>query len=207
MDLKSQIEIRKRSLRTTKTLLTNELGERYEIVQGVTRKLDEKSSPYVIDYKPDMQVGRVIDGLFISSQDPVAHLESLQLYAIGHVLSLGVEPSVKFPHVVTYHFVPLLDIPEFNIRQGIETSLKIIHDNIDENILVHCNAGVSRSATIVIAYLMASLGLNYDEAFAKVKSIRSCIRPNDGFVRQLKDLTCIEAILQALTDPKTLEKD
>ena len=54
--------------------------------------------------------------------------------------------------------------------------------------LVHCNAGVSRSAAIVIAYLMYSQHLNYQQAFDLVKSKRPAIRPNDGFVAELKQL-------------------
>ena len=52
--------------------------------------------------------------------------------------------------------------------------------------LVHCQAGVSRSASVVVAHLMASLGLSYEMAFAMVKGARSVVMPNVGFVRQLK---------------------
>ena len=51
--------------------------------------------------------------------------------------------------------------------------------------LVHCKLGVSRSTTFVIAYLIKYANLTTDEAFAFVKSKRSSIKPNDGFMRQL----------------------
>jgi protein-tyrosine phosphatase len=52
-------------------------------------------------------------------------------------------------------------------------------------VLVHCFAGVSRSATIVIAYMMQEHGMNYHSAFKFVKSKRPFINPNEGFRTQL----------------------
>lgn len=53
--------------------------------------------------------------------------------------------------------------------------------------LVHCQAGISRSATICIAYLMYLKHLNLDEAFDFLKSKRSVISPNLNFMRQLAE--------------------
>lgn len=47
--------------------------------------------------------------------------------------------------------------------------------------------GISRSAAVVIAYLVREHGMTYDQAFAFVKSKRACIKPNSGFVACLKD--------------------
>jgi protein-tyrosine phosphatase len=52
-------------------------------------------------------------------------------------------------------------------------------------VFVHCFAGVSRSATIVIAYLMKEHGLSFNSAIKFVKSKRPQINPNDGFRKQL----------------------
>ena len=54
-------------------------------------------------------------------------------------------------------------------------------------VLVHCYAGVSRSSSFVIGYVMRSRYMNYDDAKALVKKQRPCIYPNDGFVRQLQN--------------------
>lgn len=47
-------------------------------------------------------------------------------------------------------------------------------------VLVHCYFGVSRSATVVIAYIMKKYQLTYTEAFEKVKSKRHIVFPNQG---------------------------
>eukprot|EP00993_Chasmostoma_nieuportense_P000838 NODE_176_length_2814_cov_25.279122_g162_i0.p1 GENE.NODE_176_length_2814_cov_25.279122_g162_i0~~NODE_176_length_2814_cov_25.279122_g162_i0.p1 ORF type:complete len:841 (+),score=247.34 NODE_176_length_2814_cov_25.279122_g162_i0:201-2723(+) len=54
------------------------------------------------------------------------------------------------------------------------------------NVLVHCFAGISRSATLVISYLMKKQQIPFEEAFAFVKERRPNIQPNEGFMAQLK---------------------
>jgi atypical dual specificity phosphatase len=59
--------------------------------------------------------------------------------------------------------------------------------DVQENrVLVHCLAGMSRSATIVIAYLLATTPMSTEEATEFVRSKRSIIRPNYGFTKQLE---------------------
>ena len=52
--------------------------------------------------------------------------------------------------------------------------------------LVHCYAGVSRSATIIIAYLMKIMKWDLNTAFDFVKHKRVVAKPNDGFMNQLQ---------------------
>jgi hypothetical protein len=52
-------------------------------------------------------------------------------------------------------------------------------------VLVHCYQGISRSATIVISYLMRSCGLPLRDALAAVVAARPVVRPNDAFLKQL----------------------
>lgn len=54
-------------------------------------------------------------------------------------------------------------------------------------ILVHCYAGVSRSASCVIAFLMQECGLTFLEAMTFVRKKRPIVFPNFGFQRQLMD--------------------
>ena len=54
-----------------------------------------------------------------------------------------------------------------------------------KKVLIHCKAGMSRSAAFTIAYFMKSKGLSYKDAYLLVKKKRVCVKPNDGFVKQL----------------------
>ena len=65
----------------------------------------------------------------------------------------------------------------FVYREGLETGGAV---------LVHCYHGVSRSASIVLAYLMKSRDIDLDEALAIVTQKRPIVCPNDGFLMQLR---------------------
>lgn len=58
----------------------------------------------------------------------------------------------------------------------------------NKNVVVHCAAGMSRSPTLVIAYLMIENRWGYEEAINFVKKRRPIVEPNIGFVKQLKAL-------------------
>lgn len=53
-------------------------------------------------------------------------------------------------------------------------------------VLVHCREGVSRSATLVVAYLMLKEGMTVQDAVRTVRESRE-ICPNEGFLQQLCD--------------------
>lgn len=56
----------------------------------------------------------------------------------------------------------------------------------DGVVLIHCNAGVSRAAAIVIGFLMTFEEMEFTRALSLVKSARPSICPNPGFVEQLR---------------------
>ena len=55
-----------------------------------------------------------------------------------------------------------------------------------EHVLVHCNSGMSRSATLVIAFLMSRRGMSLADAYETTRSARPVILPNRGFFGALQ---------------------
>jgi protein-tyrosine phosphatase len=89
----------------------------------------------------------------------------------------------------SYHeIIPVEDRPEEDIKQYFDQCFSFINEGVaaKQNVVVHCEYGMSRSATIVIAYLMETKGVKLDTARAFVQSKRPCILPNAGFILQLQ---------------------
>jgi hypothetical protein len=91
---------------------------------------------------------------------------------------------------VAYAVYPALDLPEYDIHADAVSALRFIKEGVDggERVLVHCHAGISRSATIVLLFLMVYCGLGLDQALSRLWAARPVIRPNPGFMRYLRDI-------------------
>jgi len=76
------------------------------------------------------------------------------------------------------------------------------HVNRGGKCMIHCVLGVSRSTTLLLAYLMKHKSMNLRHAHEYVLARRSCIRPNPGFWRQLVDYE--KRLLTNLTNPAAI---
>ena len=74
----------------------------------------------------------------------------------------------------SYLRVKIRDNESENIIEHLPSALDFIHSAVksNENVLVHCYKGISRSASIVIAYIMLKFHMSYDDAFNFVKEKR-----------------------------------
>ena len=91
-----------------------------------------------------------------------------------------------------YKHVGIMDLPDTNIISYFDECFAFIDSALDTDsrVLVHCMAGVSRAASIVIGYLMKVKDMDFEAAFNHVKAKRPSIRPNDGFMHQLQNYGC-----------------
>ncbi|KAK7140192.1 hypothetical protein R3I94_012716 [Phoxinus phoxinus] len=88
---------------------------------------------------------------------------------------------------VKYYGVPANDLPTFDISPFFYPSAHYINDALSTTgakVFVHCAVGVSRSAALVLAYLMIYCNYSLVDAILKVKE-RRWIFPNRGFLKQL----------------------
>ncbi|KAJ8361630.1 hypothetical protein SKAU_G00181550 [Synaphobranchus kaupii] len=103
---------------------------------------------------------------------------------------------------VNYHGVPANDLPTFDLSPYFFPAAEYIHEALSTpgaRIFVHCAVGVSRSAALVLSYLMIYHGFSLVDAIQKVKENR-WIFPNRGFLKQLRVLDinlCKEGMTEA----------
>lgn len=129
----------------------------------------------------------VVAGLYIGHVDSATDAGCLARNGITHV----VDVSGRFyapPPGITLLRLPVPDVPEFDIRQIFGRTNSFIADAIrsGNRVLVHCAWGKSRSAAVILAYLMAYHRMSLDDSLALLKSKRSVVQPNSGFMKFLK---------------------
>merc|ERR1711881_533999 len=106
---------------------------------------------------------------------------------MGAILSILAEPlpeSYIKEAGVTYLHIEALDNVHTNIQQHFERAIAFIRNN--RRVLVHCHAGISRSATLCAAYLISQHGWNTTEAVRFLQSKRRQVAPNFSFLGQLE---------------------
>jgi len=129
---------------------------------------------------------KVRKGLYIGGFESTQCATPLQKLKITHILDLrGGIPT--FPKEFKYlTFNEIVDVPSQDILTYFPKCIEFIEEGRRSGgVLVHCAAGVSRSATVVCAYLMTSESLTATNALEDLRKVRPCVCPNIGFKKQL----------------------
>nr|XP_012303061.1 dual specificity protein phosphatase 16 [Aotus nancymaae] len=133
---------------------------------------------------------RILPNLYLGCQRDVLNKELMQQNGIGYVLNAS-NTCPKPDFIPESHFlrVPVNDSFCEKILPWLDESVDFIEKAKASNgcVLVHCLAGISRSATIAIAYIMKRMDMSLDEAYRFVKEKRPTISPNFNFLGQLLD--------------------
>ncbi|MBN3300857.1 DUS16 phosphatase, partial [Amia calva] len=131
---------------------------------------------------------RILPHLYLGSQKDVLNKDLMAQNDITYVLNAS-NTCPKPDFICESHFmrIPVND----NYCEKLLPWLDKSNDFIDKakvsncRVIVHCLAGISRSATIAIAYIMKTMGLSSDDAYRFVKDRRPSISPNFNFLGQL----------------------
>jgi protein-tyrosine phosphatase len=145
--------------------------------QAELKKLDESRTQFY------PEINKITENIFLGNQDAARDKDLLKELNITHVLCCASFIDQFHPNHFTYKSLELDDDPKANIQKYFKECIEYI--NSGEKVFVHCHAGISRSASIVIAYLMWKEKLSFSEAKEFVKSRRPAIYPNSGFEMQL----------------------
>ena len=139
----------------------------------------------------DLDMNLVRPGLYIGSQmAEMAPLEHLHRYNIQYVLQLGSGPFMKPSHdSLTYKCIAANDVDHVDLVRLLikEKAMDFMEEGVQSGgLLVHCQMGMSRSATAVLMYLMIKESLSFEDALVELMKCRKVVQPNQGFCNQLK---------------------
>ncbi|XP_043942245.1 dual specificity protein phosphatase 14-like [Protopterus annectens] len=134
-------------------------------------------------------IAQITPCLYLSSGNAATNRHLVYSRSVTCIINATMEiPNTNWPDM-EYVKVPVADLPHALLSLYFDTVADKINQMEKNNgrTLVHCVAGVSRSASLVIAYLMKYHKLSLVEAHDWVKARRPIIRPNSGFWQQLID--------------------
>ena len=131
-------------------------------------------------------IDEITENLYLGDNNGAQNIDKIKKLGIKKVLSLlnGVFPKYVEKDNIIHKTLFINDVIDQNIFKHIGECLNFIKG--DDKVLVHCGAGASRSASIVVAYIMWTKKMTYKEAFNFVKSKRNIININLGFEDQLE---------------------
>lgn len=180
-----------------------------DLYNRVREKMDDKSlfnTPCVLDLQraliqdrqeaPRNEVDEVWPNVFIAEKSVAVNKGRLKRLGITHILNAahgtGVYTGSEFYTglEIQYLGVEVDDFPEVDISQHFRKAAEFLDEALltyRGKVLVSSEMGISRSAVLVVAYLMIFHSMAILEALMTVRRKRA-IYPNDGFLKQLREL-------------------
>ena len=90
-------------------------------------------------------------------------------------------------HGINVFHIPVADDQMVNIGKYFPVVFSFVEREIQKGhgVLIHCAAGISRSVTLTLSYLIRKYNMSTKEAIEYLTKLRPCINPNPGFLNQL----------------------
>ncbi|KAG8437940.1 hypothetical protein GDO86_008579 [Hymenochirus boettgeri] len=168
--------------------------------------LPELSPPTPLS--PDLEkaeLSSILPFLFLGNERDAQDICRMVNLNIGHVLNVTTHLPLYHAEsgALRYKRLPATDNSKQDLRQYFEEAFEFIEEaqQAGKGVLIHCQAGVSRSATVVIAYLMKHTLMTVGDAYKFVKGKRPIISPNLNFMGQLLEF---ESDLNSGVTPRIL---
>jgi dual specificity MAP kinase phosphatase len=166
------------------------------LVQEIQRYGVRVATLYTVDHvyrlatgAPVARFSRVVPGVHIGGQYTLSGWRRLQARGVTAVVNLRDEFDDAVAGIAPdcYLFLPTVDDTPPSVAQ-LWQGVRFIEDQIRHGgeVYVHCMLGVGRSATLVIAYLIAS-GMSFDEALATLRYRRPFIQPTASQEARLRE--------------------
>ncbi|KAJ7689404.1 hypothetical protein B0H17DRAFT_937233 [Mycena rosella] len=129
----------------------------------------------------------IIPGLWVGDLPSATHTATLKENKIFSILS-AMRGRVTINETFIRHQILLDDTADADILVHFIPAITFIQSELDKGrgVLVHCQAGMSRSVTIVAAYLMYTQKIDPETALDIIRKARPNVEPNPGFLLQLE---------------------
>lgn len=149
------------------------------------------AAQFPLPHGPSGGPTRVLPWLWVGSEQDARNVEWLRAANVQSVLTIARECNISLPVPVRAHLqLDTLDVANDEFVDHIERAVAFLvaAHAVNDVTFVHCHAGISRSPTVVVAYLIVHEGWALEQALAYLQSIRPCVSPNFGWMCVLDDI-------------------
>jgi protein-tyrosine phosphatase len=130
---------------------------------------------------------QVWERLYIGSRDDAEHLIRENPHAITTVLSLCEDKVLRRNPSINYVHIPIADATPVSVGQ-FDAIIDAISENIRRGVvLVHCGAGVSRSAILTAGYMDVVGSKGIDAALVEIRKLRPIVNPSPILLKSVKE--------------------
>jgi len=129
----------------------------------------------------------IIDNIFLGNAFNAADYKWLKDNKIEIIVNVTPSISNYFPDEFEYHNINVIDLNSSSLKSYYDRFYDLVEES-EGHIFVHCFAGKSRSAVLVLYYLMKKYSWDFDTAIDILKVKRPCININTSFVDELKGM-------------------
>ena len=136
---------------------------------------------------------RMFDNVFLGDRRAI-NQEFLDRFGVQAVLSVDYSMPQPGRPLEDHLLLESNDRPDDTIEEILERGVTFLEEQLTagRSTLVHCSMGQSRSASVIIAYLIRNRGYSFERAHRYVKHRRPVIDLNDCYIRALRKLTPVE---------------
>ena len=150
----------------------------------------ELSDNILKEHLQSNHITEIINRIYIGSYLNAKNFEELEKNNIKYILNCAIECKNIYEDKIKYLKLDIKDQNDFPIQEYFDKGTQFIEDSLNNkegNILIHCKEGKSRSATLLMAYLIKYQKENTNSAYKIVKTKRQLTMPNLGFMYKLRE--------------------
>ena len=144
---------------------------------------------YIINLADNTDINEVADNLYVGNISTATNKELLKEKGITHIINILSQRFEPYPSDFEYMHICAYDVTNWTLIYNFQATNLFIRDALKNGgkVYIHCMCGISRSVSVLLAYLMTQSTKTLDILLREVQTVRPIANPNPGFIDQLME--------------------
>ena len=142
---------------------------------------------YIINLADNNDINEVADNLYVGNISTATNKPLLKEKGITHIINILSQRFEPYPSDFEYMHIHAYDVVNWTLIYNFQATNLFIRDALKNGgkVYIHCMCGISRSVSVLLAYLMTQSSKSLDVLLREVQEARPVANPNRGFIDQL----------------------